>query len=131
MAKKIQVLSVTDIILSADAETIQQALDKRIEIDSLLAERREIYQRIAELEQKVDEVIGESESFPFPAPPLPIATFPVSRPSVQARTRPVTKPVANAQLTVADEAAPEVQATSTTTHAETAAENSELEASRS
>ncbi|MGF1451802.1 MAG: hypothetical protein ACFB21_06995 [Opitutales bacterium] len=74
MAKKIEALTFQDIVLGADAETIQQALEARREIDQLLAEREQAYRRIAELEGEVERLMGEdSAPFPFPEPPLPVA----------------------------------------------------------
>lgn len=75
MAKKptLTALAFRDIVLGADAETIRQALEARVKIDELLAERQAAYERIAALENQVEEVIGEPGTFPFPAPPLPVA----------------------------------------------------------
>ena len=68
-------LSFVEIVMRADAETIRAALDARVKVDGLLAEREAAYRRIAELEQQVEEVIGEQGVFVFPEPPLPVAGF--------------------------------------------------------
>lgn len=65
-------LGFAEIVLGADAETIRAALEARIQIDGLLAERAEAYQKIAALEQEVENLIGEGTAFPFPDPPLPV-----------------------------------------------------------
>ena len=78
MAKKPQKLlplTATEIILRGDAETIRQALEARVQIDSLLEEREAAYRRIAELEDQVTEIVGEESAFPFPEPPMPVAEF--------------------------------------------------------
>lgn len=75
MAKKTASLSFRDIILGADAEVIRQALEAREQIDQLIEERRQAYERIAQLEEQVETVFGETGVFPFPAPPLPVAGF--------------------------------------------------------
>ena len=75
MAKKPNLTALTfrDLVLGADAETLRQALEARMRIDELIAERQAAYERIAALETQVEEVIGEPGVFPFPAPPLPVA----------------------------------------------------------
>lgn len=75
MAKKPNLTALTfrDLLLGADAETIRQALEARVRIDELIAERQAAYERIAALETQVEDVIGEAGVFPFPAPPLPVA----------------------------------------------------------
>lgn len=78
MAKKPQKLTpltMTEIILRGDAETIRQALEARTQIDTLLEEREAAYQRIAELETQVCDIVGEDGVFPFPEPPMPVASF--------------------------------------------------------
>ncbi|MCD8481379.1 MAG: hypothetical protein LR015_01090 [Verrucomicrobia bacterium] len=75
MPKKTNDLSFLDIVLNADAETIQQALEARRRIDSLLAEREQAYKAIAALEEEIESVVGESGVFPFPEPPLPVAGY--------------------------------------------------------
>ncbi|MCC5806896.1 MAG: hypothetical protein JJU00_11270 [Opitutales bacterium] len=68
-------LGFADIVLGADTETIRQALEARTQIDKLLAERAEAYERIAALESQVDEILGDEAEFPFPDPPLPVFGF--------------------------------------------------------
>lgn len=68
-----QSLSFVEIVMHADAETIKAAYEARVKVDGLLAEREEAYRRIAELEQRVDEIIGEPGVFAFPEPPLPVS----------------------------------------------------------
>lgn len=80
MAKKNQKLiplTLQDIILRGDAETIRQALDARVQIDTLLEEREAAYRRISELEEQVEGIVGEEGVFPFPEPPTPVASFDV------------------------------------------------------
>ncbi len=91
MAKKIQLLSVSDIVLGADSETIQQALEKRSEIDQLLAERRELYQKIADVESKIEAVWGEPASFPFPDPSVEVASYATPKPKAAARKKELPK----------------------------------------
>jgi hypothetical protein len=75
MAKKSASLSFRDIVLGAEADVIRQAHEARVQIDQLVEERQRAYALIAELETKVEDVLGESGVFPFPAPPLPVAGF--------------------------------------------------------
>ena len=66
-------LSFVEIVMRADAETIKAAYEARVKVDGLLAEREAAYRKIAELEQQVEEVIGEQGVFVFPEPPMPVA----------------------------------------------------------
>ena len=75
MAKKTVSLSFRDIVLGAEADVIRQAHEARVQIDQLISERQAAYERIAALETQVEEVLGETGVFPFPAPPLPVAGF--------------------------------------------------------
>ncbi|MCH8474903.1 MAG: hypothetical protein LAT55_06715 [Opitutales bacterium] len=75
MSKKLPNLTFSDIVLGADAETIAQALEARREIDRLLEERAKAYQQIADLENQVEDLIGEETVFPFPEPPEPVFGF--------------------------------------------------------
>jgi len=68
-------LSFVEIVMRADAETIKAAYEARVKVDGLLAEREAAYRKIAELEQQVEEVIGEQGVFVFPEPPMPVAGF--------------------------------------------------------
>lgn len=69
---KPQTLNFSDIVLGADAETIREALEARIEIDRLLEERAKAYEQIAELESRVEDLLGDDDEFPFPEPPAPV-----------------------------------------------------------
>ena len=75
MAKKptLTALTFRDLVLVADSETLRQALEARLRIDELIAERQAAYERIAILETQIEEVIGEPGIFPFPPPSLPVA----------------------------------------------------------
>lgn len=75
MAKKpnLTALSFRDLVLGAEAETLRQALEARVRIDALIAERQAAYERIATLETQIEDVIGEPGVFPFPPPALPVA----------------------------------------------------------
>ena len=68
-------LSFVEIVMRADAETIKAAYEARVKVDGLLAEREAAYRKIAELEQQVEEVIGEQGVFVFPEPAMPVAGF--------------------------------------------------------
>lgn len=99
MAKKPQKLvplTMTEIILRGDAETIRQALEARVQIDTLLEEREAAYQRIAELETQVCEIVGEDGVFPFPEPPMPVATFTATPAKKKPTPKPAPKPAAQA-----------------------------------
>lgn len=86
MAKKLVALTFQDIVLQADAETIRKAYEARLKIDELLVKREEAYRQIAEIEQRVEELVGEEGAFVFPEPPVPVAGF--NKPS--PATRPAT-----------------------------------------
>lgn len=95
MAKKVMKLSFLDIVMGAEAETIKAAYEAKLRIDEQLALREEAYRRIAEIEDKIEEIVGEQGQFVFPAPPLPIAG--VSKPidsikgAVVKKAKPVPK----------------------------------------
>lgn len=89
MAKKPANLTFADIVLGADAETIRKALEAREEIDRLLVEREAAYRQIAEIEAKVDDVVGEDVEFPFPDPPLPVFGF--GNKTTTAKKKPAAK----------------------------------------
>lgn len=95
MAKKPTALSFRDIVLGAEADVIRQALDARVKIDALIAERQAAYARIAELETQVETVVGEPGVYPFPAPPLPVAGFDPKADTV-TRGNPAAKKTARA-----------------------------------
>ncbi len=86
MAKKPNLAALTfrDLVLGADATTLRQALEARVRIDELIAERQAAYERIAALETQVEEVLGEPGVFPFPVPPLPVA-------GIDAKGEPLTR----------------------------------------
>ena len=114
--QKLEPLTLQEIILRGDSEIIRQALEARIQIDSLLEEREAAYRRIAELETQVSEIVGEDGIFPFPAPPLDVAAYaqkPAPKKKVEAAQvveveAPVeTDEVAEADETVEAETAPE------------------------
>ena len=65
MAKKPNLTALTfrDLVLVADSETLRQALEARIRIDELIAERQAAYERIAILETQIEEVIGGEVGF--------------------------------------------------------------------
>ena len=85
--QKLEPLTLQEIILRGDSETIRQALEARIQIDTLLEEREAAYRRIAELETQVSEIVGEDGVFPFPAPPLDVATY-VQKPAPKKKVEP-------------------------------------------
>ena len=94
MAKKTASLSFRDIVLGAEAEVIRQALEARVQIDQLITERQAAYERIAALETQVEDVLGETGVFPFPAPPLPVAGFDPKADTVTRGTGAAKKPAA-------------------------------------
>ena len=70
MAKKS--LSYADLVTGANAETLRAALEARIKIDEMLILREEAYQKIATLEEQINEVVG-SDAFEFDEPEVNIA----------------------------------------------------------
>lgn len=90
-------LSFRDLVLGADADTLRQALEARVRIDELIAERQAAYERIAALETQVEDVLGEPGVFPFPAPPLPVA-------GIDAKADSLTRPAAGGSNAVANAA---------------------------
>ncbi len=109
MAKKpnLTTLSFRDLVLGADAETLRQALEARVRIDELIAERQAAYERIATLETQIEDVIGEPGVFPFPLPPLPVAG---QDPKAEVLTRPSGAPAAAKKSPVREPVAPAVNA---------------------
>ena len=83
-------LSMVEIVMRADAATIQAALEARQKVDALLAERAAAYERIAALEQQIDNVVGEPGVFVFPPPPKSVAQF--SFPTAAPAPAPAAKP---------------------------------------
>ena len=111
--EKLIPLTLTEIILRGDAETIRQALEARTQIDTLLEEREAAYQRIAELETQVCEIVGEDGVFPFPEPPMPVATF-AAPATAKKKAAPTPKPeVTVDEEQVAETPSEEPQETST------------------
>ncbi len=90
-----QPLSFVEIVMRADAETIKAAYEARVKVDGLLAEREEAYRKIAMLEQKVDEIIGEPGVFVFPEPPMPVSGF--AKPAAASVKKPAAAPKAPAE----------------------------------
>jgi hypothetical protein len=107
MAKKpnLTSLSFRDLVLGAEAETLRQALEARVRIDELIAERQAAYERIATLETQIEDVIGEPGVFPFPLPPLPVAGL---DPKAEILTRPSGAPVAAKKSPAREPATPPV-----------------------
>lgn len=97
-------LSMVEIVMRADAETIAAALEARRKVDALLAERAAAYERIAALEKQVDDIMGEPNAFVFPPPPVPVAAFaPVSAPA-PVKAAPVRETAEKAESEPAAEA---------------------------
>lgn len=74
MAAKSNNLSFSEIVLGADRETIQRALEARQQIDGLLEERAQAYEQIARLEAQVSEIM-DGDDYPFPEPESPVSGF--------------------------------------------------------
>ena len=85
-------LTMVEIVMRADAATIQAALEARRKVDALLAERAAAYERIAALERQVDEVMGEPGAFVFPAPPVPVAAYAAEAPAPKPAPVPAPSP---------------------------------------
>ena len=71
MAKK--ALSFIDLVTGADTDTLRAALEARSKIDELLVLRHEAYRKIAELEEQVNNVVGDEGTFEFDAPEFDVA----------------------------------------------------------
>lgn len=93
MLKKNQMLSFVDIVLNAEADVIQRAYEARVKIDGLLEEREKAYQQIAQLEEEIHQVVGESGSFPFPDPPIPVAGMGKAAPKKKASVAKKSAPI--------------------------------------
>ena len=106
MAKKTASLSFRDIVLGADAEVIRQALEARVQIDALIEERQRAYERIATLETQIEDVLGETGAFPFPAPPLAVAGFDPKADTVNRATGSAKKPAGSTVAAARSAAAP-------------------------
>jgi hypothetical protein len=107
--QKLEPLTLQEIILRADSETLRQALEARVQIDTLLEEREAAYRRIAELETQVSEIVGEDGVFPFPAPPLDVATF-AQKPAPKKKVEPAPEPVVEDAATTDEAPAEEAEA---------------------
>ena len=117
--QKLEPLTLQEIILRGDSGTIRQALEARVQIDTLLEEREAAYRRIAELETQVSEIVGEDGVFPFPAPPLDVAAY-AQKPIPKKKVEPAPAPVVDTDVEAATEEAPvEVAETEKTDDAET------------
>ena len=111
--QKLEPLTLQEIILRADSETLRQALEARVQIDTLLEEREAAYRRIAELETQVSEIVGEDDVFPFPAPPPEVATY-AQKPAPKKKVEPAPEPVveeapATEEVPAEEAEAPEVK----------------------
>lgn len=127
MAKKptaLKPLTLTEIILRGDAETIRQALEARVQIDTLLEEREAAYQKIAELETQVDAIVGETDTFPFPEPPMPVAGFAkTAAPKKKVASKPETKDEGNKDDTQEHKESPNIEDSTEAGEKETKAED--------
>jgi hypothetical protein len=104
MAKKLVKLSVQDIVLQADAETIREAYEARLKIDELLVKREEAYRQIEAIELQVEELVGEDGLFVYPEPPLPVAGFSKLTPSARPKPKVVPPPETQPEETPAEDA---------------------------
>jgi len=85
-------LSLAEIVMRADTETIRAALEARQRIDALLAERAAAYARIAALEHQVDEIIGEPGVFAFPPPAAAVAAYAAATTAGSTEAAPAAAP---------------------------------------
>ena len=115
-----QPLTLAEIIIRADVETIRAALEARQRIDGLLAERAAAYARIAALERQVDEIVGEPGVFVFPAPQTAVAAFAAAAAAAAPKATPAPPAATAAPAKPAAPAAPEEAAP----HADSPAANS-------
>ncbi|MBQ7652523.1 MAG: hypothetical protein IJS15_16305 [Victivallales bacterium] len=98
-------LSLVEIVMRADAETIKAAYEARVKVDGLLEEREKAYRRIAELEEQIDSALGGPGNFVFPDPPLPVAGFAVkaAQPKKPQPPKPAVEKKEEASAEVKDE----------------------------
>ncbi len=129
--QKLEPLTLQDIILRGDAETIRQALEARIQIDTLLEEREAAYRRISELEEQVENIVGEEGVFPFPEPPIPVASFDVKaiapkkkKPAAPKQVEATPATVSPAQETPATEVENPIEAAAPEAETDESAEDS-------
>lgn len=74
MAKKpLAPLNFIDIVTRADADLIREALTAREKIDDLLVIREEAYRKIAEVENSIEDLVGQEKVFQFDPPPYAVA----------------------------------------------------------
>ena len=91
MAAKVQPkLSLIDIVTRADADIIREALEARIKIDDLLVIREEAYKKIFEIENEIEDIIGEEGAFNFGEAPYPVAGMAKKKP--RPKPKPKAKP---------------------------------------
>lgn len=95
MAAKVQPkLSFMDIVTRADAETIREALEARVKIDDLLVIREEAYKKIFDIENEIEEIVGEEGTFDFGEPPYPVAGLAKKKPRPKPKAKPAPAPKA-------------------------------------
>jgi hypothetical protein len=99
--KETRKLTFVDIVMNADAATIKAAYEARVEVDKLLTLREDAYRHIAEVETKVEELMGQPGLFVFPPPPLAVAGLEGALPRPRKTTR-----AAGGEATQAPAAAP-------------------------
>jgi hypothetical protein len=85
--KEVRKLTFVEIVMNADAATIKAAYEARVEVDKLLALREEAYRQIADLETKVEDLMGQAGLFVFPPPPLAVAGLEAAAPRPRKAAR--------------------------------------------
>ncbi len=95
MALKPTTLSFTEIVLGSDTNTLRKALQAREDIDKLLIERENAYRLIAELEGKIEDILGDETEYPYPPPPEPVFAYNPTAEKAKVK-KPLTKPTATA-----------------------------------
>ncbi|WDE97839.1 hypothetical protein PQO03_18600 [Lentisphaera profundi] len=95
MAKK--TLSFIDLVTGADTDTLRAALEARSKIDELLVLRHEAYRKIAELEEQVNNIVGDEGTFEFDAPEFDVA-FGGKSPKKKAPTKSTSSNTNKTQL---------------------------------
>jgi hypothetical protein len=94
-------LSFVEIVMGADAEVIKAAYEARVKIDGLLAEREAAYNKILELENQIETVVGEEGVFVYPPPPAPVAGIPKLEPAARKSAEPAAAKPATARKSAA------------------------------
>lgn len=132
MAKKntkIAPLTLQEIILRGEADIIRQALEARVQIDTLLEEREAAYRRISELEVQVENIVGVEGVFPFPQPPVPVASFDIKaapkKPAAPKPAKPIEKPTPISIAAEDNSQQPADEAEPTTTDSSESSESSD------